>query len=101
MSRLPSLIQPLMRNLLAPLRSDEPVDRLIRSTARQQWRLIVLNLSSSLVEAFTEGATLAVMFIVSCASGYKVGDLTDYASNGPEAICLRSSRWVLACRWRS
>ena len=34
-----------------------------RSTARQQWRLIVLNLGRGLVEAFTEGATLAVVFL--------------------------------------
>jgi len=31
--------------------------------ARQQWRLLVLNLGSSLVEAATEGATLAVVFL--------------------------------------
>ena len=166
-----------MRLPLQSLLSQEPAAQLIRSTARQQWRLIVLNLGSSLVEAFTEGATLAVVFlavevlsapagtpfnwasnpIVSrlsaaanwlnglpatgvfasllalavvlqalqsltrflnlvsvgyfaarckalvtarihsqvlsfsfpCASGYKVGDLTDYAGNGPEAIRIQ------------
>ncbi|MCP9787666.1 ABC transporter ATP-binding protein [Cyanobium sp. Maggiore-St4-Cus] len=171
--RLPSRLQRPLQSLL----SQEPAAQLIRSTARQQWRLIVLNLGSSLVEAFTEGATLAVVFlavevlsapagtpfnwasnpIVSrlpaaanwlnalpatgvfasllalavllqalqsltrflsqvsvgyfaarckalvtarihsqvlsfsfpCASGYKVGDLTDYAGNGPEAIRIQ------------
>ncbi len=166
-----------MRLPLQSLLSQEPAAQLIRSTARQQWRLIALNLGSSLVEAFTEGATLAVVFlavdvlsapagtpfnwasnpIVSrlpaaanwlnglpatgvfasllalavllqalqsltrflslvsvgyfaarcralvtarihsqvlafsfpCASGYKVGDLTDYAGNGPEAIRMQ------------
>ena len=151
--------------------------QLIRSTARQQWRLLAVNLGSSVLEALSEGATLAVVFlavevlaapegtpfnwatnpvvawfpsaaswlnalppsalfisllalavllqalqslgrfanIVSvgyfaaecrarvtarihsqvlrfsfpCASGYKVGDLTDYASQGPEAIRIQ------------
>jgi len=160
--------------LLALLLSQEPAAQLIRQTAWQQRRLIALNLGSSLVEAFTEGGTLAVVFLAvkvlsapdsaplsspsnpllswapaaasrlnslpstalflgllvlavllqalqsltrylnqvsvgyfaarcralvtsrihnqllslsfPCASGYKVGDLTDYASQGPEAI---------------
>ena len=166
-----------MRLPLQSLLSQEPAAQLIRSTARQQWRLIVLNLGSSLVEAFTEGATLAVVFLAvevlsapadtpfnwtsnpimsrlpaaanwlngllatgvfatllalavllqalqsltrflsqvsvgyfaarckalvtarihsqvlsfsfPCASGYKVGDLTDYAGQGPEAIRIQ------------
>ncbi len=171
--RLPSRLQRPLQSLL----SQEPAAQLIRSTARQQWRLIVLNLGSSLVEAFTEGATLAVVFLAvevlsapavtpfnwasnpilsrlpaaanwlnglpttgvfpsllalavvlqalqsitrflsqvsvgyfaarckalvtarihsqvlsfsfPCASGYKVGDLTDHAGNGPEAIRIQ------------
>lgn len=49
--------------LLEPLLSQEPAALLFRQTARQQWRLIALNLGSSLVEAFSEGATLAVIFL--------------------------------------
>ena len=164
------LPQPLQK-LLAPLLSQEPAAQLIRSTARQQWRLLAVNLGSSLVEALSEGATLAVVFLAvevltapeatspvlnwlpaaagwlntlpptalfisllalavllqalqslgrfannvsvgyfaaecrarvmarihsqvlrfsfPCASGYKVGDLTDYASQGPEAIRIQ------------
>ena len=52
-----------MRLPLQSLLSQEPAAQLIRSTARQQWRLILLNLGSSLLEAFTEGATLAVVFL--------------------------------------
>ena len=48
---------------LQPLLSQEPAAQLIRHTARQQWRLLALNLGSSLVEAATEGATLAVVFL--------------------------------------
>lgn len=157
--------------------SQEPVAQLIRSTARQQWRLLAVNLGSSVVEALSEGATLAVVFLAvevlsapdgsgfswstypllslwpaavswlnslpvtalfismlvlavllqaiqslsrfansvsvgyfaaecrarvtarihsqvlrfsfPCASSYKVGDLTDYASQGPQAILIQ------------
>jgi subfamily B ATP-binding cassette protein MsbA len=167
----PSRPWPLQRRLyafLGPLTSQEPVARLIRRTAREQWRLLALNLGGSLAEAFSEGATLAVLFTAvklltgapeavtgvqgrlanvpllslmspqrgfllllalavalqalqslfrygsqvaigylaarckaqitglihsqvlhmsfPCASHYKVGDLTDYAAQGPEAI---------------
>jgi len=159
---------------LAPLFSKEPAAQLIRATALQQWRLLAVNLGSSVLEALSEGGTLAVVFLAvqvlaapegtpftwvtnpivgrwqaavvwlnglpatalfisllglavllqalqslsrfassvsvgyfaaecraqvtaqihsqvlrfsyPCASGYKVGDLTDYASQGPDAI---------------
>jgi len=48
---------------LAPLASQEPAAQLIRRTARQQWRLLAVNLGGSLVEAVGEGATLAVLFV--------------------------------------
>jgi subfamily B ATP-binding cassette protein MsbA len=49
--------------VLTPFLSQEPAAQLIRQTARQQWRLIALNLGSSLVDAFSEGATLGVVFL--------------------------------------
>ncbi|MEB3277239.1 MAG: ABC transporter ATP-binding protein [Cyanobacteriota bacterium] len=49
--------------LLTPLLSQQPAAQLIRRTAREQWRVLALNLGSSVVEAFTEGATLAVIFL--------------------------------------
>jgi ATP-binding cassette, subfamily B, bacterial MsbA len=170
-------LPPPLQKLLAPLLSQEPAAQLIRSTAQQQWRLLAVNLGSSVVEALSEGATLAVVFLAvevlaapegtpfnwatnpvvawwpaaagwlnglpptalfisllglavllqglqslgrfannvsvgyfaaecrarvtarihsqvlrlsfPCASGYKVGDLTDYASQGPEAIRIQ------------
>ena len=149
----------LLKPVIATLLSNAPADRLIRRTAREQWRLVALNLASSLVEAFSAGATLAVIFLsvetlsdpealpvpwlrdmppttifltllglavilqalqsisrflnklsvgyfaarcralitacvhsqvlsftYPCASSFKVGDLTDFANQGPEAI---------------
>ena len=40
-----------------------PAERLILQTARQQWPLLAINLFSSLLEAFGEGAALAVVFL--------------------------------------
>lgn len=164
-------LPPPLQKLLVPLLSQEPAAQLIRSTARQHWRLLAVNLLSSVLEALSEGATLAVVFLAvkvltapeatksllswwpaaaswlntlpptalfisllaiavllqalqslgrfannvsvgyfaaecrarvtarihsqvlrfsfPCASGYKVGDLTDYASQGPEAIRIQ------------
>jgi ATP-binding cassette subfamily B protein/subfamily B ATP-binding cassette protein MsbA len=45
------------------LLSQDEAGLLIRRTARQQWRLIALNLVTSLVQAGTEGVTLAVVFL--------------------------------------
>ena len=50
-------------SLLQPFVSQEPVAQLIRQTARRQWRLIAVNLGSSVLEAFSEGATLGVVFL--------------------------------------
>jgi hypothetical protein len=54
---------PWLRSLLQPFLSQEPTAQLIRQTARQQWRLIAVNLGSSVLQAFSEGATLAVVFL--------------------------------------
>jgi subfamily B ATP-binding cassette protein MsbA len=53
----------LVRRYLNPFLSEEPVAVLIRETARKQWRLLALNLGSTLLEAFSEGATLGVVFL--------------------------------------
>ena len=52
-----------LRRFLEPLLSQEPAAQLIRQTAREQWRLIALNMGSSVVEALSEGATLGVVFL--------------------------------------
>ena len=49
--------------VLTPFLSQEPAAQLIRQTARQQWKLLALNLATSVLEAFSEGASLAVVFL--------------------------------------
>lgn len=53
----------LLRRLLEAFGSQEPAALLIKHTARQQWRLIALNLGSSVVEAAGEGGTLGLVFL--------------------------------------
>ena len=57
------LLRSILRKGLEPLRDQRPASRLIRLTARKEWRLISLNLLSNLLQAAAEGATLGVMFL--------------------------------------
>lgn len=80
-SLLFKFLPPRLHNLLQPLVSQEPAAALIRSTARQQWRLIALNLGSSVVEAFSEGATLGVVFLAVKVLAVPAGTPFDWARN--------------------
>ncbi|MCP9888689.1 ABC transporter ATP-binding protein [Cyanobium sp. ATX 6A2] len=79
--------------MLDPWLSQQPAARLIRGTARQQWRLIAVNLASGVVEAFSEGATLAVIFLAVEVLSAPVGQAFNWASN-PIV-----SRWPAAAAW--
>ena len=46
-----------------PFLSQEPASILIRTTAKDEWRLISLNLGCNLLAALTEGATLGIVFL--------------------------------------
>jgi ATP-binding cassette subfamily B protein/subfamily B ATP-binding cassette protein MsbA len=79
--------------VLAPMVSQQPAAKLIRQTARQQWRLIVVNLGSSLAEAFSEGAILAVIFLAVEVLSAAPGTPFNWASN-PIV-----SHWPAATAW--
>ena len=49
--------------LLGPLASQQAAELLVRQTARKQWKLIATDLGSSFVQAFSEGATLGIIFL--------------------------------------
>ena len=46
------------------LLASTPATQLISSTARKQWRLIFTSFLSAVVAAFSEGLTLAIIFLV-------------------------------------
>ena len=75
------LAKRLLGPVLVPLLGQQPVARLIRQTARQQWRLIALNLGSSLVEAFSEGATLALVFLAVEVLSPTAGEAFNWSDN--------------------
>ncbi len=62
---------PLLRSLrlrrlgqfLEPFTSLSPAARLIRRSARQQWRLLTVNIATNLLSSISEGATLGVIFL--------------------------------------
>ncbi len=56
-------IQSWLAPVLETVRGQDPATQLMRRAARQQWRLLALNLGGSLVEAMSEGATLAVLYL--------------------------------------
>ena len=52
-----------LRSYLYPLINQEPVAKLIRTTAIDQWRVVLVNILSSILESLTEGATLGLVFL--------------------------------------
>lgn len=70
----------LARQALEPLRDQRPASQLIRRTARQEWRLITLNILCSLLQAAAEGATLGVMFLAVDLLSKPQGSGVDWSS---------------------
>ncbi len=72
--------------MLSSFLSRRPASRVLRSTARQQWKLLTLNVGTSLAEALTEGATLGVIFLalelLSATDGGPGPNLSRYPSIG-------------------
>ncbi len=60
---LAHFIANLMANRRPIFRDQRPASRLIRQTAKQQWRLLGLHGLLSITEAITEGATLGIVFL--------------------------------------
>jgi len=87
-------LPPPLRRLLAPLLSQEPAAQLIRSTARQQWRLLAVNLGSSVVEALSEGATLAVVFLAVEVLAAPEGTRFNWSTNPLLGLWPAASNWL-------
>jgi len=74
------LLRNIFRKGLEPLRDQRPASRLIRLTARKEWRLISLNLLCNLLQAAAEGATLGVMFLAVDLLSKPQGTSIDWSS---------------------
>lgn len=74
-------LQRLISQLLSPLRDERPASRLIRQTAREEWRLIALNMFCSFLQAACEGLTLGVMFLAVEVLSKPIADTINLAQN--------------------
>jgi subfamily B ATP-binding cassette protein MsbA len=76
------------------LLSQEPADQLLRQTARQQWRLIAMNVGSSLVVAFSEVATLGLVFLAVQVLSAPVGQSFNWASSRLQGWWPAAAAWL-------
>jgi subfamily B ATP-binding cassette protein MsbA len=74
------VLRRLCTNALKPLVDQRPASRLIRRTARQEWKLLSINLLCSLFQAAAEGGTLGVMFLAVDLLSRPSGDGIDWAT---------------------
>ena len=76
------LFRRLVRQGLAPLRDPRPASRLIRQTARKEWKVLSLSMLSNLFQAAAEGATLGLVFLAVDLLSKPAGQQLNWASKG-------------------
>ena len=76
------LLRRLVRHGLAPLRDPRPASRLIRQTARQEWKVLSFSMVCNLLQAAAEGGTLGVVFLAVDLLSKPAGQTIDWSSKG-------------------
>lgn len=76
------LFRRLVRHGLAPLRDPRPASRLIRQTARKEWKVLSFSMFCNLLQAAAEGATLGVVFLAVDLLSKPAGQTIDWTSKG-------------------
>jgi len=76
------LLRRLVRYGLAPLRDPRPASRLIRQTARKEWKVLSLGMICNLLQAAAEGATLGVVFLAVDLLSKPAGQTIEWSSKG-------------------
>ena len=76
------LLRRLVRHGLAPLRDPRPASRLIRRTARKEWKVLSLSMLCNLLQAAAEGATLGVVFLAVDLLSKPAGQTIEWSSKG-------------------
>ncbi|MDM7951650.1 MAG: ABC transporter ATP-binding protein [Cyanobium sp. CZS 25K] len=67
---------------MAPLRDPRPASRLIRQTARKEWRVLTFSMLCNFLQAAAEGATLGVVFLAVDLLSKPVGQTIDWTTKG-------------------
>jgi subfamily B ATP-binding cassette protein MsbA len=83
-----------LHKLLECFFNQEPAAQLIRSTARQHWRLLAVNFVSSVLEALSEGATLGVVFLAVQVLAASDGTPFNWATNPLVAWSPATLGWL-------
>ena len=76
------MLRRLVRYGLAPLRDPRPASRLIRQTARKEWKVLSLGMICNLLQAAAEGATLGVVFLAVDLLSKPAGQTIEWSSKG-------------------
>ena len=76
------LLRRLIRHGLAPLRDPRPASRLIRQTARKEWKVLSLGMICNFLQAAAEGATLGVVFLAVDLLSKPAGQTIEWSSKG-------------------
>jgi ATP-binding cassette subfamily B protein/subfamily B ATP-binding cassette protein MsbA len=76
------LLRRLIRHGLAPLRDPRPASRLIRQTARKEWKVLSLGMICNFLQAAAEGATLGVVFLAVDLLSKPAGQTIGWSSKG-------------------
>ena len=76
------LLRRLVRYGLAPLRDPRPASRLIRQTARKEWKVLSLSMICNLLQAVAEGASLGVVFLAVDLLSKPAGQTIEWSSKG-------------------
>ena len=76
------LLRRLVCHGLGPLRDPRPASRLIRQTARKEWKVLGLSMLCNLVQAAAEGATLGVVFLAVDLLSKPASQTIEWSSKG-------------------
>jgi len=88
------LLRRLVRRGLAPLRDPRPASRLIRQTARQEWRVLSFSVFCNLLQAAAEGSTLGVVFLAVDLLSKSAGQTIDWNTKGFLAALPEFTGWL-------
>ena len=88
------LLRRLIRRGLDPLRDPRPASRLIRSTARREWRVLSFSMFCNLLQAAAEGATLGVVFLAVDLLSRPAGQGIDWGTKGFVAFLPALTSWL-------
>jgi subfamily B ATP-binding cassette protein MsbA len=97
LARFPSPLLAFRRlalQLFRPFYDQQPASRLIRETARREFRLIAINISCSLLNAAIEGVTLGLIFMAVNVLAQPSGKPLAFAGKQLQALSPQFSYWI-------